>query len=296
MASGGDGDGAFHEVPFVGCRGARKRGFGDFHPELRRVERLEGGARLRRGNARAQPREHVEPPGAAIRDSVGQRRQPAGHHDRHENLRRRAFVDAVESLLRDADDGHCLTVDDQRLADDRGIAAEAGLPVGMAQHRHQVAVRDLVFIRVERAPQVCPDAEHREVRAGDELTLDALRALREAHLQGVAEPAEHPGEHVIVIAEVGVPRVGKLVAVTPAVSVLRTLGGDDDELLGMCDRQQSNQNLVDQREDCRIRADSQRDREHGDGGEDRGFAQAAEAYRRSDSTCVMIADSFVNLQ
>ena len=145
----------------------------------------------------------------------------------------------------------------------------------MAQHRHQVAVRDLVFIRVERAPQVCPDAEHREVRAGDELTLDALRALREAHVQGVAEPAEHPGEHVIVIAEVGVPRVGELVAVTPAVPVLRTLGGDDDELLGVCDRQQSNQNLVDQREDCRIRADPQRDREHGDGGEDRGFAQAA---------------------
>jgi hypothetical protein len=58
----------------------------------------------------------------------------AAHRDRRIDLGLHADRRPIEPLRGDADDGHRLTVDDQRLPDDRGIAAEASLPVRVAQH------------------------------------------------------------------------------------------------------------------------------------------------------------------
>ena len=118
-------------------------------------------------------------------------------------------------------------------------------------------------------------AEHREVRARDQLALDPFRRAAEGHVERVSPPAEHAAKDLVVIAEIGVPRVGQLVAVPPAVAVLRALAGDDHELLGLPDRQQAKQHLVDEREYGRVRADAERDREHGDSRDDRGLAHTA---------------------
>ncbi len=275
VASLRDRDRAFQEVVPGGRRGLRERRLSNLHLQLRGVEGLESGSGLFRRDARTQPRKDVEPARAAIRNAFRQRRQAARHHHRHEDLRRLALVDAVEALLRDAHDRHRQIADDERLADDGRIARKAALPVGMAQHRQRVAVGSLVLVGAEGASQMWTHAEHREVRARDQLALDPFGRAAEGHVERVAPPAEHADKDLVVIAEVGVPRIGQLVAVPPAVAILRALCGDDHELLGLPDRQQAKQHLVDEREHRCVRANAQRDRKDGDCGDDRGLAQAA---------------------
>ena len=50
-----------------------------------------------------------------------------------------------------------------------------------------------------------------------------------------------------------------------------------DQLLGMGYRQTAQQRLIEQCEDRRVGADAQRQRQYGDGGEDRGLAHLPQA-------------------
>jgi hypothetical protein len=134
----------------------------------------------------------------------------------------------------------------------------------MAQHGYRMPVWNAVFAGIERAPEMGADAEHREVGAGDELAVDVFRASRKADVECVSKTAEHSGEHLVVIAKVGVSRIRQLVAVAPPAAVLRALCGDLHQFGRLGNRQQPKQHLVEQREDRGIRANAQRDRQDGD--------------------------------
>ena len=94
--------------------------------------RLQRGFGLCLRDARLQASEHAHPAIQAIVECVPPWRHLRFHHHRDEHLRGFADVDAVESLLRHADDREGLAVDD-RLATDYGrIGREPRAPVRVA--------------------------------------------------------------------------------------------------------------------------------------------------------------------
>jgi hypothetical protein len=96
---------------------------------------------------------------------VAERSDHARHGDGHEHLGRAAKVHAIESLLRDANDGHRLVVDQDRLADDRRIAGKPALPVCVSDDRHPVGAGGRFVLRADQAAQPRRDAESGEVVA-----------------------------------------------------------------------------------------------------------------------------------
>src|SRR6185503_19330514 len=112
----------------------------------------------------------------------------------------------------------------------------------------------------DNAAQPRVDAESGEVAAGHQFTGDPFRLPADADVQAVAEEAEHRAEHLVVVAQFGEPRVRQLIPFAPAVAVLKSLAGDEDELAGSLDREQPQQQLIDERENGGVRADAEGDR------------------------------------
>ncbi len=159
-------------------------------------------------------------------------------------------------------------------ADDVGVGGETGFPVAVTQDRDGVAALDEIVLRGEDAPHGRAHTEHGEVIAGDEFTGDELCASFVGQAEGVAEAAEHALEDLVLVAEILVHGVGNRVGAGIA-AIVRTAGGEKDELLGIAHRQELKNQLIDQREDGGIGADSQGEREHCDGSEQGRFAQGA---------------------
>ena len=135
------------------------------------VERLQAGLkdrvglalRLRERHAGLQPSEYVEPHhlvGGRVVQPIG-----AGQHDRR-GVERQPQIGllaggfADEAARRDADDRRGASAHRERLADHVGPAAEASLPVGVADHRVRRA-RAVVVVG-EDAADGGADAEHLE--------------------------------------------------------------------------------------------------------------------------------------
>src|SRR5439155_1642456 len=149
------------------------------------VERVEAGAGLRQGHSRLQAPEDISPVVPTILEPAEPGREHTPHADRHEHQR----VDAERGPLKGpgghAHDGHRLSIDAQRAAQDSRITPELGLPIAVAEHRDVVGAGPLVvgghreltkqdLIEEGKDGGIGPDAEREgnDRDAGDERGLE----------------------------------------------------------------------------------------------------------------------------
>ena len=254
------------------------------------------------GDARLQPAEHVHPAAPPVLHVVPVRRHLRLHQHRHAHARDVADVHAVEAGLRHADDGERVVVDGDRLPDDPRIGAESRAPVVVAQHGDRAAASLAIVVRCDDASHRGADAEHLEVRAGDELARHTLGLAVHADVHRDRTPGEQPGEdgggpgavgHCQadaregrgraaideVVAEIFVHRERQHVAArVAAVVVPRAV--EEDELLGVFHREAPQEHLVDEREDGGIGADAEGDRHERDAREQRRSGEPAESVSK----------------
>ena len=193
----------------------------------------------------------------------------------------------MKSRRGDPDDGERHPVDRHRASQHPGIAGEAALPVGVADHRHRRPVGGAVVVHRERPPEQRGHAEDREVVAADH---PAARVLGLGLAPGVhrdVEPAGPAGrgetaEQRRTAAELGVDRVGEEVGAKRAFghAIGATGIADDDELVGRRHRERPEQQRVDQREDGGVGPDADRQREDHHQGQPEVVAQGADGVHR----------------
>ncbi len=225
-------------------------------------------------DARLDARHDGQPPAAAVLQIVPGRRHLRFHHHRHHHVRVLADDDAVEAWRRDADDGHRRAVEGDGTIDDRRIAGEAAHPVVVTQDRHRISARRLVVVWRQRAADVRADGEDVEVVPGHELTADALRLSVGHQRERRGKACDDAAEHRRLIAEVAVHRVREGAVVERAS--LKCAGSvEDHELLRISYGQQAEQQLIGERENRRVRADAERDRQDHDERERRRLQERA---------------------
>jgi len=117
----------------------------------------------------------------------------------------------------------------------------------------------IVGLRVEDPSQGGLHAQHREVIARDHLGLDALGTIVDADRRADETPANHLRERLRARLVVLIDRIGVHPG-THVAAVVRSALIEHDELFGRADRQLPKEELVDQREDRRVGANSQRER------------------------------------
>ena len=89
--------------------------------------------------------------------------------------------------------------------------------------------------------------------------------------------AEHAVEEAGLLLEIAAQRIGNEISRTLLHDGrIRTPPVQQDQPLGLAHRQEAQQHLIDQREDPRVRADAQGEREHGGRGEARTTLQRAQ--------------------
>jgi hypothetical protein len=165
-----------------------------------------------------------------------------------------------ESLRRHADDRERKPVHAKGLSDDRWIAREAPLPVGVTQHDDRLARRDLLW--GEDPPDFGLHAQHREVVVGDEIHQPSLRLARAG-----TQAERFGGERRDVREDTAQRAHLDVVAVRRRPRELRPRlhRTDDDQPLGVTHRHWAEQVVADKREDRRVGADTEcqrRDRDY----------------------------------
>ena len=89
---------------------------------------------------------------------------------------------AVETWLRDSDDGHRVTVEGDGPTDNVVVAVEVAPPEAVAEHRDRLAVGNGVIILGDGAAQCRLDAQYREICAGDQLRRDLRHVIAVAEI------------------------------------------------------------------------------------------------------------------
>jgi hypothetical protein len=146
----------------------------------------------------------------------------------------------------------------------------------VAEHDDRVArVNLIVFPGVEHPAQRRLDAEHGEVVAGHHFRLEPLGSIVDADRRGDQAAAEHFGQRFGALLQVLVDRIG----VHPPSHVAAVVDAfliEHHQLVRGGHGQLPEQDLIDQRENRGVGADSQREREDRDRGEERVPSEAAE--------------------
>jgi hypothetical protein len=237
---------------------------------LRRVRRLETrgddvevGAGLREGDAGFQAGDHAQPVGAAVLERF--RVEDEGHPEL------RALRDReAEAAGHDARHGSLSAFEGDRLADDRTVAAEAALPELEGEDGGRIAPGLFVF-RIEGAAEHRGDAQQRKERRRDGLAPQALGRgpLDERHV--VLRVSGHGRERPVLRAPVDEVqrRGGEAVDVPGGVRVDHA-----HELRRLRVGQRAKHRGVHDRENGRVEADAEREREDGHGGKARALAES----------------------
>ena len=214
-------------------------------------------AGLRDRDAGLQPAGRVE----AVRPMVRARRIDLQRQPHHGGTRVREVRRQREVRGHDPDHLERRAVDLNRAADDGGIAGVAALPEAVADHR-EVGTAGHVLLRGEAASAKGRDAERREHVRADVADRHALGLAVARQVRLAIAPGGHFGQRrrpaaVVEDFSLGDPR---LVERGPAAP-------DHDGAIRVAPRQRSQQDGVDDAEDRGVRADAERERQHGDGGE-----------------------------
>ncbi len=237
-----------------------------------------GAGRRFDGVTRLQAREYLNPAGAPVVhvQPVPLRRHDGLHQNRHPDLRRLSRIDPGEPGGGHTDDRHRRVVDENLPADDSGVAGEPAHPVVVAENDDGVALVDLiVLLRVEDAPDGGLDPQHREVVPGYQLGMQPLGAVVDVD-RGRDEPAAQDfGQRLGALLVVLVDRIGVHPGAHVA-AVVRALLIEHDQLIWSCDRQLAQQHLVNERENGRICANSEGERQDGHNREQRAAAESPE--------------------
>ena len=150
------------------------------------------------------------------------------------------------------------------------IGAELGGPVGVAQHRDVAAADGEIVIDIEQTAERRLDTENRKVRARDVHALGVDGRLA-GHRDVDAEAAMRgeTGKRRVGLFEVAEHRIAQhLVAVAGLIARvragLRPGRSEIDEARRVGDRQRPAKHLIEEREDRRVRANAECERQHGD--------------------------------
>ncbi len=122
-----------------------------------------------------------------------------------------------------------------------------------------MAVGSPVFLWRESTADRCADPQRWKIGPRHQLGGYPFGLPVVAKTHPVGKPAEHFREDLVVALEVAIHRKRKCIS-TPVPSVMETFHAEQHQLLRIFHRQQTQQNLIEQREDRRIRADPQRER------------------------------------
>ena len=161
-----------------------------------------------------------------------------GHGDAH--VDGAAGLDIVEALGGDADDGEGQSVDFDLPADDRAVAGEPPLPAGIAQDGDGL------------------DAEDVEVIAGGELHIDHFGGAVTEEAAAGREAGQNAVEDCIEVTEVEILGKGEgHVAAAVAIHAGVDAGAaEDDEAVGIANRQAPQNGLIERGEDESIGANA----------------------------------------
>ena len=160
------------------------------------------------------------------------------HHDGNEDFRREAEFHPVETCLGNADDGHFVIIQSESLTDDLGITGETRLPEVVIKNNERMTAGDLIVFGSEDASNRWDDAKRGEVGAGNEFHGDAFGLLANGKARRSREAAKHVREDIVVVAKITEHGVGNGVA-APVVTVMAPAHGEEDELLRVLDRQET---------------------------------------------------------
>src|SRR5205823_10733960 len=98
-----------------------------------------------------------------------------------------------------------LAVDRERAADHAAIAAEALLPLAVAEHRNEPLARMAILVGRKSAPEDRLGPEHAEIVAGDDLAEHLLWiTIADRHVQGNPGVRRQAGKHLVLVADVAV--------------------------------------------------------------------------------------------
>ena len=239
--------------------------------------RLKAGLRLRRCQPGTQPAEDLHPARWTVEDVVD-----AGHglrvHGRgHPQIGHGADVDAAKAFGRHTHDRHGVVVDRDLAADDIGSAPELRLPEPVREHDDRTGTGDTLVGRFKHAAERGPDAEDREVAAGDELRGDGpwIAAGRERHGTELGA-ADDALEDTALMLHVAAERVRHQVVGAKATRHMFAFPVDEDQALGLADRERVQDQLIDKGVDGRRGADAERERQQCGGGEARAAAEGSD--------------------
>ena len=181
--------------------------------------------------------------------------------------------------MRDSNNGHRVTVELNRSANDSAVTGEVAPPEAVAEHNDGPAIGDRVVVWSDGAAHCCPNAQGREIGAGNQLCGNLRHFITVADGYRGWEPAEHPGEDMIVVAQIFKHGPGNRICAVRIPVMVAGLS-DDHEPLRMTDGQEPQNNLIQQTEHRRVGPNAQRQRQHRHCRKAGGFAQCAEGVAR----------------
>jgi hypothetical protein len=236
-----------------------------------REHRRQIGRRLfdRHGGRQAGDREQEETAALLVPREV--RLHDAVHRLGHPHRRSAAEQRAAEPPRRHADHRERRAVERQRLADDCRIPAQAALPEPMAENYHRR--RLLAFLGQEPAAECRPCAKDGEIVARHHLRRDLLRLGAAAPVDLREGKRRHPGEHLVLVANVLVVEMGE--GESARIALIDHEHRHQPIRLG--DRHRLEHDRVDHAEDGGIGADAERQRQRGDGSEGGTLREHAKA-------------------
>ena len=208
--------------------------------------------------ARLEPCEQIDRSRVAVGERVVRSGRLANHHARHVERRLEERMHAGEPLGRHADDDELAGVQAERLADDVRPAPELALPHAVAQDYDRTASRHLIVDGRERPANRGRHAKRREIVAVDENAdgnarlLVALLRVSERRVLRRGEPFERPGLPLDVI-DLRIRESADRVALIDRCQA--------HDAAGSRNRQRPQQKRVDEAEDGRRRADTERRRQ-----------------------------------
>ncbi len=147
------------------------------------------------------------------------------HGHGHKNVRHLSYLDAAESILRDADNGHLGVVYEKRLIQHSRVPAKMPLPIGVAQDQDRMSALHIVIGWGQHSAQGRPHAQHIEIIPSYQFAGTTLRLPMTRNARRKLKPRQHPAENRRVLRQPFVERVRKnlrIVSITPNMSAFRS--------------------------------------------------------------------------